>query len=141
VGYETSSISRVFGIGGSHVNAGVKIRGLTITPDFPLTYSPGVVRGKHVIPVVIEAETHRVLVTVRGSSGTFSWPTVGKVLERGQRLQIPVTVDPVAGSAAQATLTIEARDPDMAGIPRRMVIKVKTASGRRRTASKPRASA
>ena len=120
----------------------LKIRGLTITPDFPLTYSPGAVRGKHVIPVVIEAEAHRVLVTVRGSSGTFSWPTVGTVLERGQRLQIPVTIDPVAGKAVHATLTIEARDPDMAGIPRRIVTKVKTAaSGRRRAASKPRASA
>jgi hypothetical protein len=122
-------------------DAALKIRGLTITPDFPLTYSPGAVRGKHVIPVVIEAETQRVLVTVRGRSGTFSWPTVGRVLERGQRLQIPVTFDPAAGASVQATLTIEARDPDMAGIPRRMVTTVKTASGRRRAASKPPASA
>lgn len=120
-------------------DTGLRIRGLTITPDFPLTVRPDLTHGTHVIPVVVEAESRRVLITVKGGSGVFSWPTVGQVLERGQRLQIPVTVNPTAGSQTQATLRIEAWDPNTVGIPRRRFSTRVTA--RRATSRKPPARA
>ena len=94
------------------------INGIEITPDPDLTFYPGLPAA---LPVVITTGLAcRALITVAGCSAghTFSWPCIGRVLEPGDMLHIPVTFSPASQAAAGAVLRIDARNPNSPGMPR-----------------------